>query len=232
MEKRVLDVACGRGYGAYILAHVAREVTGIDLNEKSLAFAAENFRRDNLRFLAQDVTALSGSANHDLVTAFEVIEHIPGAETDAFLAGLKARLAPGGTLLLSTPNHDVVVKSGMPVPAFHINNFRPVDLHAALARHFGEVELLGQYRARSFLNQILFSIDRWNLRHLLARAFRRRGGEGAKGNAAGQDSEAEKLMRARPALERFPEEAEKYCFSPDHWRQAGLTIAICRNFAS
>lgn len=224
--KRVLDVACGRGYGSYILAHVARDVVGIDLNRGSLEFARENFRRENLRFEERNVTALGGPDKFDLVTAFEVIEHVPTAETDAFLAGLEASLAPGGVLVVSTPNHDVVEKSGMPVPEFHINNFRPWELRETLSRRFPKVELLGQFRERSFLRQMLFNLDFFNLRHRL----RGRGAPRATGDSAVAKElvpAADAFARARPHFERFPEEAKDYRFSDWHWRQAGLTVAVC-----
>src|SRR4051794_1162279 len=54
-ECRVLDVACGKGYGSALLATRAKHVTGIDLNNPSLEFARANFARENIEYRQLDV---------------------------------------------------------------------------------------------------------------------------------------------------------------------------------
>ena len=73
----VLDVACGKGYGSAILSQSAKTVTGIDLNEKSLEIAANNYQAENTTFKKHDALQCSElNQQYDLITAFEVIEHI------------------------------------------------------------------------------------------------------------------------------------------------------------
>ena len=55
----------------------------------------------DIRYIAGEVGALD-LGTFDLVTAMEVIEHV--ADKRAFVAALAARLAPGGLMVLSTPN--------------------------------------------------------------------------------------------------------------------------------
>jgi SAM-dependent methyltransferase len=219
---RALDVGCGKGYGSYLLAQVASEVVGIDLNQESLVEAKREFARPNLQFLEQNVIGLSlNQAPFQVITAFEVIEHIPAKTTGEFLRGIRACLAKGGSFFLSTPNHDVVTKSKMPVPEFHINNFRPTELRATLLQHFSEVTIMGQYRKRSVWNEAIFAFDFFNLRHQLLAATR------AELRPPIQ-RQAKQLSELRSYLEMRPEELVNYRFSRWHYRQAGLTVAICR----
>ena len=100
--KRALDVGCGAGLLAEPLARLGAEVTGIDAAPEVIAVARDHAAGQGLaiNYRAGDVKDLDGQ--FDLVTAMEVIEHV--ADPAAFLRALVARLAPGGLLILSTPN--------------------------------------------------------------------------------------------------------------------------------
>lgn len=224
----VLDCACGKGYGAYILAGSAANVVAADLNSKSIATARSTFKKPNLSYIERDALDLKRLGKQfDLITAFELIEHIPPESTDLFLSGIAASLRPGGMFLVSTPNHDVVTKSGVFVPDFHINNFKPARLRSALRRHFDEVEMTGQFRARHGVGALVFDLDFLNLRHLVARHLAGlRGRASGAGVAAGAPS-GEAVARSE-FFDRPPQGGESYRFSARHWRQAGLTVAICR----
>ena len=100
--RTALDVGCGAGLLAEPLARIGAKVTAIDaapeLIEVAKAHAAGAGLAIDYRAIA--VEDLTGA--YDLVTAMEVVEHV--AEPKAFLASLAARLAPGGLMILSTPN--------------------------------------------------------------------------------------------------------------------------------
>jgi 2-polyprenyl-3-methyl-5-hydroxy-6-metoxy-1,4-benzoquinol methylase len=245
--KIVLDCACGKGYGSYVLSQTAKFVYGIDLNQQSLQLAQENFgARKNTSFSSFDVTKIHSFPQElDAVVAFEVIEHLPPDSTHSFLQGIRQKLGEQGVLYLSTPNHDVVTKSGVYVPDFHINNFRPRELEQALRQHFQSVTLLGQFLPKPAWQQLLFDFDYWNLRHQLPK--RSLAQRYVSTNNSGLNSPKSKPLitqSADPALPRqpaksvqswqhflevYPEEAKAYRFSPKHWRQAGLTVAIAHN---
>src|SRR4051795_4042534 len=100
--KSALDVGCGAGLLAEPLARLGAKVTGIDAAPELIAVAREHAAARGLAidYRAGDVQALDGQ--FDLVTSMEVIEHV--ADPAAFLNALAARLAPGGLMILSTPN--------------------------------------------------------------------------------------------------------------------------------
>ena len=100
--KTALDVGCGAGLLTEPLARLGARVTGIDASPEVIAVAREHAAAMalDIDYRAGDVQDLQGQ--FDLVTAMEVIEHV--ADASAFLKALAKRLAPGGLLILSTPN--------------------------------------------------------------------------------------------------------------------------------
>jgi len=173
-NKRVLDLGCGKGYGSYALAQVAKSVTGIDLNDSSIVFARTNYSRPNLRFDVVDATAPEfAGQSFDVIVSFEVLEHLPPAAVGLYLNAVKRLLSSDGCFIISTPNHEVVRRSGVPIPAFHINNLTPTELRTLLNCHFKSVTLIGQSRRRGFLKDFLLACDILNLRHhRLFKSFR------------------------------------------------------------
>lgn len=101
--RRALEVGFGAGAYLPVLCEVYPEVVASDLDQAHLdharAFAAKH---SNLRLVTDDITdSRLAQHNFDLILCTEVIEHI--ADTSAVLAGIDRLLAPGGTLILSTP---------------------------------------------------------------------------------------------------------------------------------
>jgi len=103
--KRALDVGCGAGLLTEPLARLGAEVTGIDAAPESIAVARAHAAGQGLTidYRAGEVSQLAAEATRfDLVTSMEVIEHV--ADPSAFVSALSALLAPGGLLVVSTPN--------------------------------------------------------------------------------------------------------------------------------
>jgi 2-polyprenyl-6-hydroxyphenyl methylase/3-demethylubiquinone-9 3-methyltransferase len=100
--KTALDVGCGAGLLAEPLARLGAKVTGIDAAPELIAVARVHAEAQGLviDYLPLPVEQVGGT--YELVTCLEVIEHV--AEPLAFLRALVDRLAPGGLLILSTPN--------------------------------------------------------------------------------------------------------------------------------
>ena len=136
--RRVLDVACGEGYGTDMLARAGAETAvGVDVDEPAIARATERYAgRVPLR--GHRGAALRRRA-FDLVVSFETIEHVTDAERA--LAELARVLAPGGLLVISTPNtHEYLVEN-----EFHTREFSHEEFVAFLEQRFPSVRLLYQH---------------------------------------------------------------------------------------
>lgn len=107
----VLDVGCAQGTLALMLAERGRKVTAIDLRPSFLEYARSRWERGDVRFLAANIFDRPDLGTFDLVFANQIIEHVV---YPAELLRILARyLAPGGVLVITTPNHDYV-RSGLP----------------------------------------------------------------------------------------------------------------------
>jgi SAM-dependent methyltransferase len=147
---RVLDIGCGTGYGTAELAQQAQTVTGIDVSDDALAFAREHYPIPNAKFFAASATAVPfSSASFDLITAFEVIEHLDNWHD--LLIEARRLLHPNGTLLVSTPNKLYYAESRAsegPNP-FHAHEFEFAEFRDALGAVFPHVTILLQNRLES-----------------------------------------------------------------------------------
>jgi 2-polyprenyl-3-methyl-5-hydroxy-6-metoxy-1,4-benzoquinol methylase len=174
---RVLDVGCGPGAGAARLVQRGYEVTGVDFNERAIAFG--RLMVAGATFLAGDIRDLAHvdglGEGYDAAWCVEVLEHVPPADRSAVFEGIAALLRPGGVLVLTTPS-----------PLMHTNawDYRRADLRelreamAAAGLHTTEVRY--QHRMTSW-----FSRGAWRLltngvydlravRRLMRRLFLRR----------------------------------------------------------
>ena len=99
--RRVLDLGSGEGYGAALLAQTASAVTGVDIDKRAVEHSAANY--PEVDFQVASATDLSTLADDsfDVVVAFEVIEHV--ADHDQVVAEIARVLAPGGVVVMSTP---------------------------------------------------------------------------------------------------------------------------------
>jgi 2-polyprenyl-3-methyl-5-hydroxy-6-metoxy-1,4-benzoquinol methylase len=191
--KRVLDAGCGEGYGAARLAEVAAHVLGVDRAE-AVAVASARHRHPRLAFEVADLERLAALGRQcDLVVSFQVIEHLPDPE--GFLRALGACTAPGGELIVTTPNRLMSVSEN----PYHLREWTAPELLALAAPVLPGVEIQGVHvsaRVRAYevargeqVNRIL-RLDPLGLRHWLpgfvvrgvfprlARVVRRRIGSG------------------------------------------------------
>jgi ubiquinone/menaquinone biosynthesis C-methylase UbiE len=128
---RVLDAACGEGYGSFLLAGAGARVTGIDISADAIAHARERYARADLAFKQGSVTKLpleNGSV--DAVVSFETIEHL--AEQRDMLAEFRRVLTPTGILVISSPNRPVYNEAGEVENHFHVGELDRAELKALL----------------------------------------------------------------------------------------------------
>ncbi|NML07953.1 bifunctional 2-polyprenyl-6-hydroxyphenol methylase/3-demethylubiquinol 3-O-methyltransferase UbiG [Sphingomonas sp. G-3-2-10] len=105
--KTAIDVGCGAGLLTEPLARLGARATGLDAAPENIGAARAHAEASGLdvEYLAGEIQALGGRT-FDLVVSMEVIEHV--ADVPAFIAGLEAALAPGGLMVLSTPNRTLL----------------------------------------------------------------------------------------------------------------------------
>lgn len=111
-NRRVLDLGCGVGYGAYILATEAKcEVVAVDASSQAIGYALEHYSDDRITYGIRDLTKPLVDRfffdPYTAVVAFEIIEHL---ENPIPLLKMALRLASEGCVLLSVPN-----ESGFPL---------------------------------------------------------------------------------------------------------------------
>jgi ubiquinone/menaquinone biosynthesis C-methylase UbiE len=162
--KKVLDAACGTGYGSNILALTAKQVTGIDISREAIAYAKAKYSSPRIQFEQMDVTKLRyPDLTFDAVVSFETIEHI--RNYDKFLEEVRRVLKPGGRFIVSTPNRDTF-GCGLSTPyvKYHCQEFSLTEFSALLKKHhFAISAIYGQDVAPKL--RWLYSL-RWLIVHL------------------------------------------------------------------
>jgi len=143
--KRSLDIGCGAGYGVAELAQRGGEAYGIDVASNAVAYARINYPLSNAHFAQASATALPfRDRSFDLVTAFEVIEHL--TDWRALLAEARRVLSDDGVFLVSTPNKGYYTESRAeqgPNP-FHVHEFEYAEFQIVLGGFFPHVAIMLQ----------------------------------------------------------------------------------------
>ena len=145
---RVIDMACGEGYGSEVLSRSAGSVVGVDANPEAHEHARLRYQRQNLAFERGVVENHGEPGAYDAVVFLQTIEHVQ--DPVAVLEHFKTLLAPGGVAYLSTPNVLTLAppgheKSGNP---WHIKEYRAEEFRQLCGGVFDSVELLGLFHAR------------------------------------------------------------------------------------
>ncbi|TXH92323.1 MAG: class I SAM-dependent methyltransferase [Pseudomonas sp.] len=101
--KRVLDMACGCGYGTALLAerHPHKQVTGVDIDPAAIAYAERHYHLPNLRYICADAEQFSAENGFDSIVSLETIEHLPSPAR--LVANYARLLAAGGRVIASVP---------------------------------------------------------------------------------------------------------------------------------
>lgn len=147
-QDRILDIACGTGFGTADLAGATTGiVTGGDIAEDAVAECNANWKKENLEFKTMDGTALPFPDNHfDKIVSFETIEHT--TRYREMLREFYRTLKPGGMLILSTPNAAITSPDGKIGNPYHTQEFRYTELNSVLLEVFPGVSLSGQRYSR------------------------------------------------------------------------------------
>jgi 2-polyprenyl-3-methyl-5-hydroxy-6-metoxy-1,4-benzoquinol methylase len=161
--RRVVDLACGEGYGSAVLARTAASVVGVDANPEAFEHARLKYMSANLSFQRDMIETWEGDV--DCVVFLQTIEHV--IDPNAVLARLAGLAGREGVVFVSTPNvltlaPEGAERSGNP---WHIREYRAKEFEALCARHFATVELYGLFHARKLRVHELMLRAGWDRIH-------------------------------------------------------------------
>jgi 2-polyprenyl-3-methyl-5-hydroxy-6-metoxy-1,4-benzoquinol methylase len=145
---RVLDMACGEGYGSAVLAAQASTVVGLEANSDAFEHARLRYCADNLSFARGMVETFGEPGAYETVVFLQTIEHVQ--DPVAVLAHLRGLITDAGTVYVSTPN---VLRLAAPGAEksdnpWHVREYRAAEFQRLCAAAFPSVELLGVFHAR------------------------------------------------------------------------------------
>lgn len=140
---KVLDAACGEGYGSHLLAAKAAEVNGIDVSFEAIAHAQSRYSAPNLEFIEADCCKTPfADSSFDCIISFETLEHLQ--DQQALLSEFRRILKPTGFLIISTPDKAIYTdQMGYDNP-YHVSELYKPEFEALLAGFFPAVRMLGQ----------------------------------------------------------------------------------------
>ena len=161
---KVVDMACGEGYGTEVLARRAREVTGVDANPDAFQHARLKYTRPGVRFVRNMVELHAEPC--DAVVFLQTIEHVPDPQ-----GVLRHFAGMARTVYVSTPNLLTLAppgadKSGNP---WHLREYRVAEFRALCESVFERVELYGLFHARKLRAHELALRAGWDQVHAALR---------------------------------------------------------------
>ena len=166
-NKKVLDIACGTGYGSNILIEAgASQYVGVDISEDSIEYAKQQFCSEKASFIVGDIGNFESAEPFDVIACFETIEHVsfyPSA-----LKNLFSVLRPGGVLVISSPNRLITSPKALqlndtPVNKFHTQEFTPNELANELRKvgfSVNKEDIFGQRQRGLYGNKHIQSLIR------------------------------------------------------------------------
>ena len=122
---RLLDIACGVGYGTSLLVERVPELNealGVDIDPDAVAYARQHFGSERTRFIVHDAMTFADSAGFDAVVSVETLEHVP--DPDRLVHQLLGLLRPGGVFVASVPT----------TPSIDVNPYHRTDFTEASFR--------------------------------------------------------------------------------------------------
>lgn len=129
--KRILDIACGSGYGAPILlGHLSKHAryVGVDIDPAAIHYARKNYRSPRVKFLRVDAMKFINRGKFDSIVCLETLEHLSYPEK--FIKSLVGKLSKGGVLVVSAP-----ITLTTDANPHHIHDFTNKDFLRLFTQH-------------------------------------------------------------------------------------------------
>ena len=187
----VLDIGCNTGYGTVRFMPVARRVVGVDVSPGAIEAALQRASNGRPEFVLTSGFELPfPDHSFDLVTSFQVLEHVP--DSLAYLREIARVTRPGGTVILATPNAAIRLDPGMtPWNRFHVHEYIATELRDLLGEVFPEVRVRGMFGTPTLYETEIRRVD-------AARQRIRRVNEAAARKAAARPAAMKPVRATRP----------------------------------
>jgi ubiquinone/menaquinone biosynthesis C-methylase UbiE len=144
VDKTVLDIASGEGYGSALLAKLAKSVVGVDISVDTVEYASQAYQNcENLKFMVGSCESIPLPENSiDVVVSFETIEHHD--QHEKMMQEIKRVLRPGGILIISSPNRLTYSDETNYSNPFHVKELYYDELVNLIGNHFQYSKIYGQ----------------------------------------------------------------------------------------
>jgi 2-polyprenyl-3-methyl-5-hydroxy-6-metoxy-1,4-benzoquinol methylase len=164
--KRVVDMACGEGYGSGVLAGTAAHVTGVDANPEAYAHAKAKYASEKVAIVRDLIETYREPEPVDAVVFLQTIEHVQ--DPAAILRHFASMLKPGGSVFVSTPNLLTLAPAGAEKSdnPWHVKEYKPYEFRALCQEVFTDVQIYGVFHARKLrLHELLIRHAGWDRVH-------------------------------------------------------------------
>ena len=170
--RSVLDLGCNTGYGTVRISAVARHVVGADVSERAIEAAKARPDGDRVDWVVVDGVHLPfASGSFDVVTSFQVIEHLD--DPLPYLREIARVLRDDGTAILTTPNAAIRLDDGKPPwNRFHVREYRAGELDRLLCQVFASVRVRGLFGTPTLTDTELTRVRHARRRARIARIGR------------------------------------------------------------
>lgn len=150
ITENVLDIACGTGYGSYLLSKHIKNVVGIDKNTEEVA---DQYKKDNIVFIKEDIDKVDLTSTYQAIICFETLEHVNNP--NKLLKQISQCLTNKGLFLLSIPNakYEKLDENGNNLDIYHKTIFKLDDLLKQLNNDFKIIKVLGQSKINEIINK-------------------------------------------------------------------------------
>lgn len=163
--KRVIDMACGEGYGTAVLAQTASHVTGIDANPEAFAHAAAKYSNDRVEIVRDLIETYRPGEKADAVSFLQTIEHVQ--DPAGVLRHFASLLNPGGKVYVSTPNLLTLAPEGAEKSEnpWHVKEYKPDEFRELCQEVFTDVTIYGVFHAKKLRVHELALRSGWDRVH-------------------------------------------------------------------
>ncbi|MGL1902894.1 MAG: class I SAM-dependent methyltransferase [Fibrobacterales bacterium] len=136
---KILDIACGPGFGIKMLSGRGYSLVGADYDKKTIEDCTNFYDLEDTEFVTEDVTNITYDDNvFDVVLSMETLEHV--RDPKKMLSEIQRVLKPNGLLILSTPQNSY---SGKPICPEHIYEYSLQELTEMMELYFNIEKVIG-----------------------------------------------------------------------------------------